>query len=398
MRSLRKAYVFSFFWMFLVLIPIIVPYFQSLGLSMEQFFQLQAIYGIAFVLFELPTGYICDLWGRKRVLICGSFLSASAYTLLLWFKTFPEFVVYEILLAAGASLVSGADVSFLYDALEQEDKHHSHGSHALANLQLAQVFGESVASVLGGLLVVYSFAHVITVHVVVSWIPFLVALTLKESRQYLVKPSGHFKNIAMVMRQIFAGERMLRLISINLMVWGLSSFFAVWLYQKYWQDRGIPLSSFGFLWAGFNLAVGVSGKFVQRLKSKGHIGPVPLLVTLGLCSLGGYFGMGAAGGWIGVSFGLLFYISRGITNVFLKDEFNRRVSSQFRATANSMQTLLFRFGFGICGPAIGYAVDHVGISNTLLILGGCFTGAFLLFMLPLIWAFVALAESRSTPA
>lgn len=398
MRSLRKAYVFSFFWMFLVLIPVIVPYFQSLGLSMEQFFQLQAIYGISFVIFELPTGYICDLWGRKRVLICGSFLSAAAYTLLLWFKTFPEMVFYEVILAAGASLVSGADISFLYDALEQEDKHHSHGSHALANLQLAQVSGESVASILGGLLVVYSFSHVVTAHVIVSWIPFLIALTLKESRQYLVKPSGHFKNIFTVMRHIFAGERMLRLISINLMVWGLSSFFAVWLYQKYWQDRGVPLSSFGFLWAGFNLTVGISGKMVQRLKSKGTIGPAPLLVFLALCSIGGYFGMGAGGGWIGVSFGLLFYVSRGITNVFLKDEFNRRVSSQFRATANSMQTLLFRFGFGICGPAIGYAVDHFGISNTLLILGGCFVSAFLLFMMPLISSYLDSAVSKNAAA
>ena len=185
---------------------------------------------------------------------------------------------------------------------------------------------------------------------------------------------------------------MLRLISINLMVWGLASFFAVWLYQKYWQDRGVPIATFGFLWAGFNLTVGISGKIVQRLKSRGKVGPIPLLLTLAVCALGGYFGMGAFGGWVGVSLGLLFYISRGITNVFLKDEFNRRVSSQFRATANSMQTLLFRFGFGICGPAIGYGVDHIGISNTLFVLGVCFSGAFLLFMMPLILGYIGLAK------
>jgi hypothetical protein len=52
--------------MFLVIIPVIVPYFLSLGLDMKQVFQLQAIFGLTVALLEVPSGYLCDLGAEKR--------------------------------------------------------------------------------------------------------------------------------------------------------------------------------------------------------------------------------------------------------------------------------------------------------------------------------------------
>ena len=76
--------IFSFFWMFLVLIPVIVPYFTSLGLTMSQIFQLQATFAIGVVLFEVPTGYLGDLYGRKRSICLGALFSGIGFTMLLF--------------------------------------------------------------------------------------------------------------------------------------------------------------------------------------------------------------------------------------------------------------------------------------------------------------------------
>jgi MFS family permease len=88
-----KIYIFSFFWMFLVLMPVIVPFFLNLGLSMHQVFKLQAIFGIAVVALEIPTGYLCDLWGRKKTLVVGSFISGLGFTSLLFVQSFFGLVV-----------------------------------------------------------------------------------------------------------------------------------------------------------------------------------------------------------------------------------------------------------------------------------------------------------------
>ncbi len=55
-RNIRASYVYGFFSMFLVIIPVIVPWFTSLGLSMKQIFEVQAIFGLSVALFEIPTG------------------------------------------------------------------------------------------------------------------------------------------------------------------------------------------------------------------------------------------------------------------------------------------------------------------------------------------------------
>ncbi len=113
MHNEKKIYIFSFFWMFLVIMPVIVPFFLNLGLSMRQVFQLQAIFGIAVVALEVPSGYLCDLFGRKKALIFGSFISGLGFSYLVFVETFWQLVIFEVVIALALSFVSGADVSLL---------------------------------------------------------------------------------------------------------------------------------------------------------------------------------------------------------------------------------------------------------------------------------------------
>lgn len=376
----KKIYLFSFFWMFLVAIPVIVPFFLSLGLSMRQVFQLQAVFGIGVVALEIPTGYLCDLWGRKKILLAGSLISGIGFTWLLFAHSFWELVCFELVLSVALSFVSGADVSLLYDSVDKS--HRQHGTKSLANMQMASVSGESVASVLGGLLVAWSFRHVLIANAIAAWIPFFVALTLSEPQYEKMDGKSHWGNFKRVFRHIFfSHDRVLVLTSVNLIVWGLSTFFAVWMFQKYWQESGVPLVYFGFIWAVYNISVGLVGKQVHGLEHR--FGPLPLIAFLGLAPVAGYIGMGLAGGYWGVALGLLFYFSRGVTQVLLKDAMNWRTPSAFRATANSLQSFFFRLGFAVFGPGVGYMIDRFGMRPALLVLGSVFALLFFLTLVPL---------------
>ncbi len=378
MTLLSRIYAFGFFWMFLVIIPVMVPFFQSLGLSMENIFQLQAIFGVGVMLFEVPTGYLCDYFGRKKVLVTGAILNGIGFTLLFGAKTFLELAGFEVILAAGASLVSGADLSLIYDAIEVEGGSRTHKTHAIANLQMSQVSGEATASILGGLLAALSFRHVLLANLLTSWIPLLIALSFKAPPYKRIKGGNHFKNLARVIRHVLRGDPFLRVIFLNLLCWGLSTFFAVWIFQKYWQQQGIALGWFGAIWAGFNISVGIIGKQVHRIEKR--FGAKPLLIFLALAPVAGYFGMAALSGWVGVLVGILFYLSRGITHVLLREAYNARIPSEFRATANSLIAGCFRLVFAIFGPLVGFVIDRSGITTALVGLGVVFGGLLLVLM------------------
>ena len=373
---LKKAYAFSFFWMFLLILPVMIPFYQSLGLSMERIFQLQAIFGLCVMLFEIPTGYLCDLFGRKKVLCIGAVFNGVGFTFLLTCKNFEQLVIFEIILALGMSLVSGADLSIIYDAIESADGNRSQKTHALANFQLAQVSGESIAALLGGILAALSFRYMIFANFLTSWVPLMIALSFKEPKYKKMEGTNHWNNLTGVVKHILGADPILRLIFLNLLCWGLSTFFVVWIFQKYWQVNGISLVWFGAIWAAFNFSAGLVGKQVHWLERR--FGFTRLLLFLSAAPIVAYFAMAFFGGWAGVISGVLFYFSRGVTQVLLREAYHARIPSEFRATANSIQTGSFRLIFAIFGPMVGYFIDRSGVAATL---GGLGVGFLVLFFL-----------------
>lgn len=374
----RKIYLFGFFYMFLVLIPVIVPFFQSFGLSMAEIFKLQAIFGIGVVIFEVPTGYVADIFGRKVSLVLGAILASIGFFGFIIGKSFWEFAMVEFVLSLGTSFISGSDDALLYDSLPKNDRKRT--SHAFANYQLSEQCGESVASLLGGFLATISLAYVIWGQFFASLIAILVALTIKESKREVSRK--HKENFKKVLREIFVGDPILRLTFINSILWGLSTFIAVWTYQKHWQEVGIPLAFFGVLWAGYNISTGIVGKGVHSWEHK--YGARKVLLAMALLPSLGYFGLGLIPGMFSVVFGILHYVSRGINGVIMSDAMNWRLSSDFRATAGSIKSFAFRLGFALVGPAVGYSIDQYSLRTTYLILGSVFLLLIPLVLMPLI--------------
>ena len=63
---------------------------------------------------------------------------------------------------------------------------------------------------------------------------------------------------------------------------------------------------------------------------------------------------------------------------------NRRVPGHFRATVNSLVSFLVRVIFIGTGPLLGYALDSLGVTSTLLLLLAIFTPVIVLVLIPLV--------------
>ncbi|PIQ25629.1 hypothetical protein COW36_21545 [bacterium (Candidatus Blackallbacteria) CG17_big_fil_post_rev_8_21_14_2_50_48_46] len=381
-RELRKLNAFGFFWMFLPVIPILVPYQLSLGLNMQQVFFVQVFFGLVCAAFEVPSGYLSDLWGRKGTLLAGTLLWGLGFGYLYFVKDFTGMLIYEGILGLAVSLVSGTDVSMLYDWLKQESQEREVATKTLANYQMSQVLSEALAGVLCGLLVLLSYRHVLAAQALVALLPIGMVCFLKEPSYEKLSRENHWQNLHTVWRHVFHEDRLLRLIFLNQIVWSLATFVMVWLNQKLWQAEGIPLGLFGLLWTLINLVVGFTGRQVSSWEKR--LGSGALLLALSSLPILGYALLAlSSGGWV-VLIGLFFPLSRGITQILLKDAINWRTPSAIRATVLSLNSLLFRLGFALLGPLTGWVTDTAGLRPTLWMLALLFGLAALWVLRPLL--------------
>ena len=92
------------------------------GLSNFEAFAANAFFTLGMVLFEVPTGVIADMWGRRASFLLGTITLAVSTGLyyLLWQTHAPfwEWAVVSIMLGLGFTFFSGAVEAWLVDALD----------------------------------------------------------------------------------------------------------------------------------------------------------------------------------------------------------------------------------------------------------------------------------------
>lgn len=380
LSGLARVNAFGAAWMGVVVMPVYVPFLTGRGLSVSGVLSLQAVYGVAVMLFEIPTGYCCDVIGRRRTLLIGATLNLLGLAAFAAVHGFARYAAVELLLAAGWSLVSGADIALIYDLLDWEGAEREARRQALSNYVLAQVLGEAAAALLGGAVAGWSLGAVGWVTAAEAVLPLLIAASLPRgggAGRSGVTPADIPRAAVAIWRD---GTQ--ALLFANLVVWGLSTFIAVWLLQPYWREQGVALRWFGLLWAATLVTVGVASRAAPMLTRRiGQRGALLLVCGLPIAAYGGMAGLGGAAG---IGCGLLFYVSRGVSAVTLREAFNHQVPSRLRATVNSMSSGCFRLGYAACGPLIGLVMDRTGLDRALALLAGCFVVAFALLGVPLL--------------
>ncbi len=396
-RNIKIVYALAFFHMFMLIVPVLVPFFQSKGLSLSEIFYLQAIYAFVIVVLEAPSGYFADVMGRRLALLIGSAAHGAGFFWLNFADGFWGLVVFEVILGVAMSMLSGADLALLFDsekALAAEEKEHT---YSLAQLGFIKSVAEGSGALLGGLLALWSFDLMVLMQSLIAWVCLLLALLVIEppvtnEHGQQVLPSTATISVRAIYKHLLFGDKLLRKLFIAIPIYNLVTFNVIWLVQPYWEEKGLTLGIFGILWFAQSLTVAVANKCGYVLEKR--TGAVFALIVIGVLPIVGHFGMAWFGGWSGILVCFILFFSRGLYQVILVNALNNRVPGSFRATANSLTSLLFRFGFILTGPLVGYMAEHQGLSATLNVLGLLSILMFALIMLPLIQAVKLLPPIR----
>ncbi|MBK80917.1 MAG: hypothetical protein CMQ43_08385 [Gammaproteobacteria bacterium] len=384
-KNVANTLALGFFQVFLVFLPIAVPFFQSKGLDMQQVFLLQAIFGAVVMITEVPSGYAADVLGRKPTLVVGAVIAGIGHTLLLFADGFLGLALFEIALGVSASLISGADLALLYDSEAALERPEEEQRKVVGRLYGIRTTSEAVSAVLCSvLLLLWSMDAVIYVQAAAGWIPLLLAVRLVEPPVARLEQTGHLQNMGRICRHMMQDSVVLRLTFLALCVWSLTTFYAVWLIQQLWQDQGIELGLFGYLWALLTAVAAVGGRWAHVVEAR--IGTSAVLVLMGVLPALGYLGLDLLGPVGAFLASASFFLARGVGLVVLRDALNRRVPGTFRATANSLASFGFRGAFVLTGPVVGHGLDLWGMSTMLWLLAGATLVIFAGIILPLVAA------------
>jgi MFS family permease len=381
-KNIQKIYAIKFFMMFLVLMPVLIPFFSSLGLKMKEVFLLLSVFSGACFLFEVPSGYISDLLGRRKTLIFSSILKGTGFSLFAIADGFEILIVAEIILGAAVSLSSGTDTAIIYDTLLATNSKKAQIKILGKSIYFLTI-GEGIASLLASLLMFLSFTvdDLVYISAYMSWIPFFISLTLVEPPRSLMG-SEHKENLRLIYTKLFKESVLLKLILLNMVFYFAATMLGVWTFQKYWEALHIPIIYFGVLWALTNFAAAYASKTAHKIEKRW--GSEKVLIFIGLLPVVSFFGIGLVDHIVGFIFCLLFQVCRGLGQVILKDALNKRVTGDFRATANSIAQMGTRIFFVCISPLFGYLIDNQSLSRACFYMGAVYILIFILVLLPII--------------
>ena len=386
-RNLPATLSLSFFQVFTFLMPVIVIFFETRGLSLSEVLLLQAWFGVLLLVCEVPSGYIADMLGRRGAIIVGALFLGMGQTVVVFAHGFWQLAVFEGCLAIGMALISGADLALLYDTeLVLERGNDSSGRQkAVRRIFIARNLSEALSAIGTSVLLVFvTLNEIVVAQAFFGWLPLVIAFLLVEPPRERMASGDHRGNLARILREVLVDDRVLRLVFLALSVWALTTMYAAWLTQSFWREEGIELVYFGYIWGALSLIAAIAGQYAQKIEER--IGTPATLLLMGVGPVAGYLAYGLLGVASAIAVSSLFYVCRGVGLVVLRDALNRRVSSEYRATANSLASFGFRAAFALTAPVVGAALDLWGLNTTLLLLAAASAAISVAILVPLMFA------------
>ena len=355
--------------------PIFVLFFQSKGLNLAEFMALMSIFNLSVFLFEVPSGALADLVGRKTSVILGATGMTLATFGMILFTGFWGLLIFFALWGLAEALISGADSALLYDSLENQDT-------------FARIFGRAntarLSSTVVGTLACGASIDQIGLDApmwgafIASAISIVAALTFHEP----IRKKNKKRRLGTQIRDsisIFSDNRPLLVIALlGMMFHRVCGLVERPLSQPLLLQNGFSESIIGYMHSAFFLAAALGSLWAFFLAKKGDFWAFSGAGGLAILSL---IILGHAEGHLVVYALAGVFAVRGITFPIVQHSLNRHISSDQRATCLSIAKMGSNFTGVVLGPLFGYIADGYSVGISVQVLQWLFT----ICLLALVW-------------
>lgn len=174
---MKKAYIMNLFSNLIFYAPVALLVRTNKGITMSQFFILQAILSITCMAFEFPLGILTDKIGLKKSIVLGQFIMLIARITLILANNFWVFAIEAFFEGIAFALNSGTVSAYIYNLFGE----HNYSN----NISKFYNFG-TIAFILSTVLFPFinskfNIEGLIIVTIVANFISFLVSVFLPNS-------------------------------------------------------------------------------------------------------------------------------------------------------------------------------------------------------------------------
>jgi MFS family permease len=261
-RNIRLLGWFYFWADFRPYGPIAILYYSQVTGSYALGMSVFSAAMLAQSFFEVPTGVLSDMVGRKKTILYGAAAGIFALTFYAIGGTYPALLIGALFEGLGRAFYSGNNEAMLYDTLAEMDQREAYQEYLGRTSSMYQ-FALAISAVIGSVLAAISFQVVMWVSVVPMILAFVVSLGLIEPRAYANASSHPYTHLKTAL-QHFVHNARLRTLSV---AWILSYALgeAAWLFRSAFIATLWPVWAIGLSQMIGNATAAISFYFAGRL-------------------------------------------------------------------------------------------------------------------------------------
>lgn len=355
LQQKRIYYSFNFINRFMLYMPVFVLFLKMKGLNQTQIMIMMSAYNLAIMVGEVPTGVLADKVSRKASVMTGCIIQGISMLLMIPLSNIIVLVIIEVIFGIGMTFQSGAMSAMFYDYLKSIGKEDIYPD--IEGKRWACVFvSQALASLAGGILANYNISLTVVFTGSAYIISAVILIGFKEVYVKRERESNYFQHAAVTLKYILTTKRITTLLIIMVFTGALFS-TTMWLYQPYYQEIGIKVSTYGIAYFLMN-SVSALGGF---LSGKMNLSYKKVIVCY-VCGNVIFIGMmGIVNSKIGVILPAFVFLVNGLINPWIQSFWEKNIESTERATASSLLSLISSLIFAAIAIPIGYISDSFNV-------------------------------------
>ena len=345
-----------------------VLYFNGIGLSLFQIGILMGVANLTSLLFEIPTGAIADLYGRKFSVLLSYFLQGVGFLSLFFVKDYYLIVGVYALLGIASTFSSGAKEAWVIDLIRASRKDFQKGYFVKS--QTIDSAGLVLSGVIGAYAVKLFGLPIIWVATGVSFFAAF-AIGLCAHERFTRKRTAD-SSIKRITKQGWKAIRYSKNHSVIFPFLIAAAFLILagnlegqiaWI--PFFQELGLPEYAFGYLWSAMAvvgvIAPLVASRLLQPKKERLFI--LTSIILISLVTFLIIFAYTIAFAMILLLASTLFW---GMRFTAERIYFHRFIPSKLRASIGSLESMVLSITAIVGVPLAGWLADHIGPRYTIL--------------------------------
>lgn len=318
---------------------------------------------IASSIFEIPTGVLSDLVGRKMTIVFGQASSIMAITLYAIGGSFYVLAVGAILEGLASAFFSGNNSALLYDSLKEEGQEQHYSEYEGKTSSMFQV-ALAISALIGSITLGFeSFQFLFWLSVIPQVVGFFLAFQVIEPKQhYKVIDTNIFNHLKEALKKFKENSKLRTLSLAQIFGYGIGESmheFSPAFLATLWPAWAIALARvLGHIFA--TIGYRISGKLIRRF------GELRVLMWGNSANFIVGTTIVAYPTIVTPLIGSMASVVHGTSSVAQSSLMQQEFSNEQRATMGSLNSLVGSLFFGIASVVLGLWADKVGPTYALL--------------------------------